>query len=97
MSQREINWRNSSRVLGSSLNTPVIELVTVLLSDFSTPLITIHKCLHTVITHRLVNFVGIDFKGPMFYCITCTYVPISCRATCDGNKIWNGIKIGILA
>lgn len=40
-----IKVRNSSRVLGSSLNTPSMVLVTVRLFDFWTPLITIHICL----------------------------------------------------
>lgn len=37
--------RNSSRVFGSSRNTPNIVLVTVLLFIFCTPRITIHMCL----------------------------------------------------
>lgn len=37
--------KNSSRVFGSSRNTPNIVLVTVLLFIFCTPRITIHICL----------------------------------------------------
>lgn len=37
--------KNSSRVFGSSRNTPNIVLVTVLLFIFCTPRITIHMCL----------------------------------------------------
>ncbi len=43
--QYEINFKNSSRDLLLSRNSPNIELVTVLLLNFSTPLITIHMCL----------------------------------------------------
>ena len=42
--------RNSSRVLGSSRNTPNIVLVTVLLFIFCTPRITIHMCLQNKAT-----------------------------------------------
>lgn len=45
-----IRVRNSSRVLGSSRNTPNIVLVTVLLFSFCTPLITIHMCLKYIKT-----------------------------------------------
>ena len=45
-----IRVRNSSRVLGSSRNTPNIVLVTVLLFSFCTPLITIHMCEASITT-----------------------------------------------
>lgn len=43
--------RNSSRVFGSSRNTPSIVLVTVLLFIFCTPRITIHMCLQNKATN----------------------------------------------
>lgn len=45
-SQLLMRVRNSSRVLGSSRNTPSMVLVTVLLFIFCTPLITMHMWLH---------------------------------------------------
>lgn len=42
--------RNSSRVFGSSRNTPSIVLVTVLLFIFCTPRITIHMCVASTTT-----------------------------------------------
>lgn len=42
--------RNSSRVFGSSRNTPSMVLVTVLLFIFCTPRITMHMCVASITT-----------------------------------------------
>ena len=42
-----VRVRNSSRLFGSSRNTPSMQLVTVFAPGFWTPLMTMHMCLES--------------------------------------------------